>query len=102
MLFYKRFLRFVKPFLSKRGFVVICGYSFMMTSLIISSNLDRVVSIFCFARSLAMDCKKRQDSSIFIEMIPDIVAKEAFPRHIVDWIISQDGWSGILNYTKKK
>ena len=49
-----------------------------------------------------MDCKKRQDSSIFIEMIPDIVAKEAFPRHIVDWIISQDGWSGILNYTRKK
>jgi len=35
-------------------------------------NWFRIVSVFCFASSIAMDCKKRQDSSIFVEMIPDI------------------------------
>ena len=35
-------------------------------------NWFRIISIFCFATSIAIDCKKRQDSSIFVEMIPDI------------------------------
>ena len=65
-------------------------------------NWFRIVSIFCFATALATDCKKRQDSSIFIEMIPDIVAKEAFSNRIVDWVVKQGGWRKIEDYTRQK
>ncbi|CAG5108369.1 Oidioi.mRNA.OKI2018_I69.chr1.g3762.t1.cds [Oikopleura dioica] len=58
-----------------------------------------IISLICFAASVASDLAKNGHSEL-INTIPKTVVKEGMKANAISWIQARGGWSGIMEYIK--